>query len=58
MNSYLRLQKKSDYLVHRMKEIGILMCADGPIKTSSKENADGVLFYLQKVLAEEGMKTG
>jgi 4-aminobutyrate aminotransferase-like enzyme len=50
-----------------MKEFGILMRADGPnhnvlkIKpplTFTKENADAVLFYLQKIVAEEGMKIG
>jgi 4-aminobutyrate aminotransferase-like enzyme len=48
-----------------MKYFGILMSSDGPdhnvikIKpplTFTKENAQEVLFYLQKVLAEDFMK--
>ena len=48
-----------------MKEFGILMSSDGPdhnvikIKppiTFTKENTKEVLFYLQKVLAENFMK--
>jgi 4-aminobutyrate aminotransferase-like enzyme len=59
------LAEKTDYVVNRMKKIGILMSDDGPdhnlikIKpplTFTKENAREVLFYLQKVLAEDFMK--
>ena len=61
------LAEKTDYVVNRMKKFGILMSSDGPdhnvikIKppiTFTKENAKEVLFYLQKVLAEEVMKAG
>jgi len=57
--------EKTDYTVNRMKEFGILMSADGPnhnvlkIKpplTFTKENADEVLFYLQKIFLEDAMK--
>ena len=59
------LAEKTAYVVNRMKEFGILMSSDGPhhnvlkIKpplTFTKENAKEVLFYLQKVLAENFMK--
>jgi 4-aminobutyrate aminotransferase-like enzyme len=59
------LAEKTDYVVNRMKEFGILMSSDGPdhnvikIKpplTFTIENAREVLFYLQKVLAEDFMK--
>ena len=59
------LAEKTAYVVNRMKEFGILMSSDGPdhnvikIKpplTFTVENAKEVLFYLQKVLAEDFMK--
>jgi 4-aminobutyrate aminotransferase-like enzyme len=59
------LAEKTAYVINRMKEFGILMSSDGPdhnvikIKpplTFTKENAKEVLFYLQKVLAEDFMK--
>ena len=59
------LAEKTAYVVNRMKEFGILMSSDGPhhnvlkIKpplTFTKENAKEVIFYLQKVLAEDFMK--
>jgi 4-aminobutyrate aminotransferase-like enzyme len=58
------LAEKTDYVVNRMKEFGILMSSDGPdhnvikIKpplTFTKENADEVLFYLHKIFAEDFM---
>jgi 4-aminobutyrate aminotransferase-like enzyme len=54
--------EKTDYVINRMKTFGILMRSDGPqqnvikIKpplTFTKENAKEVLFYLQKIVAEE-----
>jgi 4-aminobutyrate aminotransferase-like enzyme len=54
-------------MVNRMKYFGILMPANEPDHTIIKikpsltftiENAKEVLFYLQKVLAEDVMKTG
>lgn len=60
------LEAQTTYLANRMKEHGILMSTDGPdhnvlkIKPPivfSKENADDVLLYLEKVLAEDFMKT-
>jgi 4-aminobutyrate aminotransferase-like enzyme/Ser/Thr protein kinase RdoA (MazF antagonist) len=59
------LAKKTDYLVNRMKEFGILMSSDGPdynvikIKppiTFTKENAQEVIFYLHKVFEEDFMR--
>jgi 4-aminobutyrate aminotransferase-like enzyme len=59
--------EKTDYVVNRMKEFGILMPADGPnhivIKIKpplkfTKENADEVLLYLQRIVAEEVIKKG
>ena len=59
------LAEKTDYVINRMKEFGILMSSDGPhhnvlkIKpplTFTKENAREVLFYFQKVLVEDFMK--
>jgi 4-aminobutyrate aminotransferase-like enzyme len=52
-------------MINRMKYFEILMSADGPDHTIMKiklpltftiENAREVLFYLQKVLAEDFMK--
>ncbi|UAM97072.1 aminotransferase class III-fold pyridoxal phosphate-dependent enzyme [Polaribacter litorisediminis] len=59
------LAEKTDYVINRMKEFGILMSSDGPdhnvikIKppiTFTKENAQEVIFYLQKILGEDFMK--
>jgi 4-aminobutyrate aminotransferase-like enzyme len=59
------LAEKTAYVVNRMKEYGILMSSDGPhhnvlkikpLLTFTIENAKEVLFYLQKVLAENFMK--
>ncbi|WP_233900644.1 aminotransferase class III-fold pyridoxal phosphate-dependent enzyme [Tenacibaculum piscium] len=60
------LASQTDYLANRMKDHGILMSTDGPdynvlkIKPPiifSKENAEEVLFYLNKILKEDFMKT-
>jgi 4-aminobutyrate aminotransferase-like enzyme len=57
--------EKTDYVVNRMKEFGILMSLDDPqqnvikIKlplTFTKENAGEVLFYLQKIVTEEDLR--
>ncbi|WP_242205216.1 aminotransferase class III-fold pyridoxal phosphate-dependent enzyme [Aestuariivivens insulae] len=59
------LAAQTDYLANRMKDHGILMSTDGPdhnvlkIKPPiifNKENAEELLFYLKKVLAEDFMK--
>ena len=59
------LAEKTDYVINRMKEFGILMSSDGPhhnvikIKpplTFTKENAQEVIFYLQKIFGENFMK--
>ena len=59
------LAEKTDYVINRMKEFGILMSSDGPdhnvikIKppiTFTKENANEMLFYLQKIFLEDAMK--
>jgi 4-aminobutyrate aminotransferase-like enzyme len=59
------LAEKTDYVMNRMKEFGILRSSDGPdhnvikIKppiTFSKENAQEVIFYLQKIFSEDFMK--
>jgi 4-aminobutyrate aminotransferase-like enzyme len=59
------LAEQTDYLANRMKDHGILMSIDGPnhnvlkIKPPiifSKENAQELLFYLRKILAEDFMK--
>jgi 4-aminobutyrate aminotransferase-like enzyme len=59
------LAEKTDYVINRMKDFGILMSSDGPdhnvikIKppiTFTKENAQEVVFYLQKVFEEDFMK--
>lgn len=58
------LARQTQYLVNRMKDHGILMSVDGPdlnvvkIKPPivfSKKNADQVLLYLKKILAEDVM---
>lgn len=58
------LADQTDYLANRMKDHGILMSTDGPdhnvlkIKPPmvfSKENAEDVLYCLQRILAEDFM---
>ncbi|MGB5666137.1 MAG: aminotransferase class III-fold pyridoxal phosphate-dependent enzyme [Maribacter sp.] len=58
------LGEKTDYLANRMKDHGILMSTDGPdhnvlkIKPPiifTKENAEELIFYLRKILAEDYM---
>ncbi len=60
------LAAQTDYLANRMKNHGILMSTDGPdhnvlkIKPPiifTKENANELLFYLQKILGEDFMKS-
>ena len=60
------LAAQTDYLANRMKDHKILMSIDGPdhnvlkIKPPlifSEENAKEVLFYLQKILTEDFMKS-
>jgi len=59
------LAAQTDYLANRMKDHGILMSTDGPdhnvlkIKPPmvfSQENAEELIFYLRKILAEDFMK--
>ncbi len=59
------LPNQTSYLVHRMKEHGILMSSDGPdhnvlkIKPPmifNRENADDLILYLHKILKEDYMK--
>ena len=59
------LAEKTDYVVNRMKDHGILMSSDGPnhnvikIKpplTFTIENAREVIFYLQKIFGEDFMQ--
>jgi len=58
------LADQTDYLANRMKEYGILMSTDGPDHNVLKikppmvftsDNAKELIFYLQKVLAEDFM---
>ena len=58
------LENHANYLVNRMKDFKILMSTDGPdhnvikIKppiTFSKENAEQLIYYLEKVFAEDYM---
>ena len=58
------LADEADYLVNRMKDHGILLSTDGPdhnvlkIKPPivfTKENAEELIFYLQKVFGENMM---
>ena len=58
------LEEQTTYLANRMKDHGILMSTDGPnhnvlkIKPPlvfSKENAEELIYYLQKILAEDFM---
>lgn len=60
------LAEQTDYLANRMKDHGILMSTDGPdhnvlkIKPPivfTKENAEELLFYLQKIFTEDFMKS-
>ena len=60
------LAEKVDYLINRMKDFGILMSSDGPdhnvikIKppmTLTKENAEEVVFYFEKVITEDFMNS-
>jgi 4-aminobutyrate aminotransferase-like enzyme/Ser/Thr protein kinase RdoA (MazF antagonist) len=60
------LGEKTNYLVDRMKDYGILMSSDGPdnnvlkIKPPmvfTKDNADDLIFYLKKVFSEDFMMT-
>jgi len=55
---------QTDYLINRMKDHGILMSSDGldhnvlkikPPLVFSKENAQQLLWYLRKILAEDAM---
>ncbi|RAJ11663.1 aminotransferase class III-fold pyridoxal phosphate-dependent enzyme [Arenibacter echinorum] len=59
------LAAQTDYLANRMKDHGILMSTDGPdhnvlkIKPPmvfSQENAEELVFYLKKIMAEDFMK--
>jgi 4-aminobutyrate aminotransferase-like enzyme len=59
------LAEKTDYVMNRMKTFGILMSSDGPdhtiikIKptiTFTKDNAQEVVFYLNKIFGEDFMK--
>ena len=59
------LADQTDYLANRMKDHGILMSTDGPdynvlkIKPPivfTKENAEELIFYLDKILNEDYMK--
>lgn len=58
------LPEQANYLKNRMKDFGILMSTDGPDNNVLKikpplvfngENADTLLFYLEKILAEDFM---
>ena len=58
------LAEKTSYLVHRMKDYGILMSSDGldnnvlkikPPILFNKENADELIFYLKQVFSEDFM---
>ncbi len=62
----LPLGEKTNYLVDRMKDYGILMSSDGPdnnvlrIKPPmvfTKDNADDLIFYMKKVFSEDFMMT-
>ena len=58
------LAAQTDYLANRMKDHGILMSTDGPDKnvlkikpplTFTRENAEELIFYLNKIFAEDFM---
>lgn len=58
------LAKQTDYLANRMKDHGILMSTDGsdhnvlkikPPIVFTKENAEELVYYLKKILAEDFM---
>ena len=60
------LAAKTDYLINRMKDYGILMSSDGPdhnvlkIKPPlvfTKENAKELIFYLRKIFSEDFMRS-
>ncbi|MFT4698649.1 MAG: 4-aminobutyrate aminotransferase-like enzyme/Ser/Thr protein kinase RdoA (MazF antagonist) [Flavobacteriaceae bacterium] len=60
------LAAQTDYLANRMKDHGVLMSTDGPdhnvlkIKPPlvfTKENAEELMYYLRKILAENFIKT-
>ena len=60
------LADQTDYLANRMKDHGILMSTDGPdhnvlkIKPPmvfSQENAEELILYLDKIFAEDFMKS-
>lgn len=60
------LAAKTDYLINRMKDYGILMSSDGPdhnvlkIKPPlvfTKENGKELIFYIRKIFAEDFMRT-
>jgi len=60
------LAAKTDYLINRMKDYGILMSTDGPdhnvlkIKPPlvfTKENAKELIFYLRKIFSEDFMRS-
>jgi len=59
------LAAQTDYLVNRMKDYGILLSTDGPDHNVLKikppmvfnlQNAEELIFYLRKILAEDFMK--
>jgi 4-aminobutyrate aminotransferase-like enzyme len=59
------LSEQTDYLINRMKDHCILMSSDGldhnvlkikPPLVFSKENAQQLLWYLRKILAEDVMR--
>lgn len=61
------LAAQTDYLANRMKDHGILMSTDGPDKNVlkikppiifTKENAEELIFYLRKIVAEDFMQQG
>jgi 4-aminobutyrate aminotransferase-like enzyme len=64
-NNNAPLEKQATYLVNRMKEHGVLLSTDGPahnvIKIKpplvfSKQNANQILYLLNKVFQEDLMK--
>lgn len=63
-NAKIPLPKQTDYLANRMKDHGILMSIDGPDHNVLKikppivftlENAQELLYYLNKILSEDFM---
>lgn len=60
------LAEQTDYLANRMKDYGILMSTDGPDKNVlkikppiifTKQNAEELVYYLEKILAEDFMQS-